>query len=475
MKFKFSKSFFILGIFILAYTVYFSVLTVMRYKTLYASYYDLGIMHQTVYNTFRALQIGDFSRFLEMTNTIGPEQIKRMAIHNDILLAFLAPFYFIFSGPATLLVIQTVVLASGALAIFKIGQIVFSKIKEKELLSLVFSLAYLFYPPMQKANVFDFHAVTLSTAFLLWMFYFFLKNKFYLSFLFFFLSIFTKEQLPLTTGFFGAFIIYNGWKNKETKKIRFGIIIAVLSFIWFVLSMSVIIPYFRGSQHFALDYYTDLKNPFNVFKYVFRIRTWQYFFLLLGPISFLSLLSPIYLFIALPEFGINILSRSVNMTNIYYHYTSVITPFIFISAIYGTRFFCEKTKRVRLIIFLIVVFTTIFAYIKGPLFFSNEKEIHPFLYPQKEIADVEFWAKTLKNENLKISSTGQLSPFFTSRRYFYTFSKYYDLSDYIIVRINEIYDYPERNELIPVYEKLVGDKRYELIYNKDNFKVFKKI
>jgi len=464
-----------LWVFMIAYIVYFSVLAVMRYKTLYSSYYDLGIMNQTVYNTFRALKTGDFSRFLEMTNTVGPEQIKRMAIHNDVLLAFLAPFYFIFAGPVTLLIIQTVILASGALAIFKIGQIVFSKIKEKELLSLVFSLAYLFYPPMQKANLFDFHAVTLSTGFLLWMFYFFLKNKFYLSSLFFFLSIFTKEQLPLTTGFFGAFVIYNGWKNKETKKIRFGIILAALSFIWFILSMSVIIPYFRGSKHFALEYYVDLKNPLNIFKYIFRTRTWQYLFFLLGPVSFLSLLSPIFLFIALPEFGINILSNSMNMTNIYYHYTSVITPFIFISAIYGTKFFWEKTKKIKLIVFLIVVFTSIFAYTKGPLFFSNEKEIHPFLYPQKEIADVEFWAKTLKDENLKISSTGQLSPFFTSRRYFYTFSKYYDLSDYIIVRINEIYDYPEKNELVPVYEQLVGDKRYELIYNKDNFKVFKKI
>ena len=36
---------------ILLYIGYFSFFTILRYKTLYSSYFDLGIMHQTVYNT----------------------------------------------------------------------------------------------------------------------------------------------------------------------------------------------------------------------------------------------------------------------------------------------------------------------------------------------------------------------------------------------------------------------------------------
>ena len=110
----------ILWMLVLLYIGYFSYFTILRYRTLYSSYFDLGIMHQTVYNTYQSIKKLDISRFLELTNPYGSDQIKRMAIHNDILLAFLAPFYFIYSGPETLLVIQTIILALGAFAVLKL-------------------------------------------------------------------------------------------------------------------------------------------------------------------------------------------------------------------------------------------------------------------------------------------------------------------------------------------------------------------
>src|SRR3990167_5113324 len=188
---------------ILAYIFFFSYFSILRYKTLYASYYDLGIMHQTVHNTYSSIKTGDWSRFLELTNPMGADQIKRMAIHNDILLALLSVFYFIYSGPEMLLIIQSIVIALGALAIYKISLNVF----KINLLSLIFSISYLFYFPLQRANIFDFHAVTLATTFLLFMFCFWLVNKYFLSFIFFILGIFTKEQVALTTLFFGLYIL----------------------------------------------------------------------------------------------------------------------------------------------------------------------------------------------------------------------------------------------------------------------------
>ena len=133
-----------------------------------------------------------------------------------------------------------------------------------------------------------------------------------------------------------------------------------------------------------------------------------------------------------------------------------------------------KKKEILIGIF-ILIFSLYFAYLKGPLPFSKERNIHPFKYRQKEAKDAAFWSKTLKSEGLKISTTGQLSPFFTSRRYFYIFSANYKLADYVIVRLNEIYNYPEKNELIPVYERLKKDYNYELIYQKENFEVYKKV
>ena len=142
----------ILGLLIVGYIGYFSFFTIMRYRTLYAHYFDLGIMQQTVYNTFMAIKTGDYSRFLEMTNPQGYTQVKRMSVHNDILLAFLAPFYFLYSGPETLLVIQSVVLGLGALIVYALGLHVFGKDTRARLIAVFFAFAYLMYPPLQRAN-----------------------------------------------------------------------------------------------------------------------------------------------------------------------------------------------------------------------------------------------------------------------------------------------------------------------------------
>ncbi len=473
----------LLWLFIGVYIAFFSYFTILRYKTLYASYYDLGIMNQTVYNTYQSIKQKNLSHIFELTDPDSSEQIKRMAIHNDILLAAFAPLYFIYAGPETLLVAQSVILGLGAWAIFKITQTVFQKNKYKDWLSLIFAVSYLFYTPMQRANVFDFHAVTLATTLLLFMFYFFLIKKYRLSFLFFILSILSKEQVALTTAFFGLYAL------SSRKSPLFSLTIITISIVWFVLSVSVIIPYFRGHHHFALGYYGDfgdspisiitgiINNPYSLAKYLFRWDTLRYFFFLLGPLAFLPLLSPAQLLIALPEFAINLFSNNWNMRNIIFHYTSVIQPFIFISAVYGvnTLLQVKKSESLKVIGTIILIFSLLFSYFKSPLPYSREAEIHPFKYPQESYKEIAFWSNILKDDSIKISATGQVTPHFSSRQYLYLFSDRYKLADYVVVRLTEIYNYPEKDILIPVYNKLKVDKNFQLIYNNKGLEIYKKV
>lgn len=483
---------FLLWTFIIAYIIYFSYFTILRFKTLYASYFDLGIMNQTVYNTYKSIGMKDPSRILEMTDTDSINQIKRMAIHTDFLLAAFAPFYFIHQGPETLLVIQTIVVALGAWFIFKIAIELLTVVKHKELLALIFSFAYLLYPPMERANIFDFHAVTLATTFLLATFYFWLKRRYKLSFLFFLLSILSKEQVALTTVLFGLYtLIPKGNSHGKGKNLYSWSLIGT-SVIWFVASVFIIVPLFRGAHHFATLRYSDfgdspiriiigvLTSPYSITKSMIQIDNLRYLFFLLSPLGFLSLLSPLQLLVSTAEFAINLLSNNPNMKNIVFHYTVVLHPFIFISAIYGVKkvlsFFHGTGGRAGLLVCLyVMIWSLLLSYYKGPLPYSLERDIHPFKYPQKEAAQVAFWSKTLKDDRLKISSTGQLAPFFTSRRYFYIFSKYYFQADYIILRTNEIYEYPEKDALIPVYEQLKKDRRYEIIYRNGILEIYKKI
>lgn len=505
----------LLWIAIATYAIYFSCATIYRINAQYAHYYDLGIMHQTTYNTYMAMATGDLTRFLEMTNTLGPEQIKRMAIHNDIILALLAPFYFIYSGPQTLLVIQAVVVALGAYGLFLTVNAVFlqknkhdntqNKQQAVEWFALLIAVLYLINPMVNLANLYEFHAVVLSTTFLIFMFYFWYIKRFWLSALFAVLSMLTKEQVALTIIFFTLYIAYTHSKpilfskKKNWKaffpKLYFPALLAIGSAIWFFVSLEIIIPAFRGgTNHFALEYYGDigdsptdvvvslLKNPLLFFNYVFSPDAMRYLTQLFTPLAFLSLVTLPVLAIATPEFGVNLISQSSNMRNIYFHYTAVLTPFIFLSAIMSINFIVNilnkkitYVKALQLVGVILIGCSLYAAYSYGPLPFARKAQTGMFYANPRNNTLVKQWAKELKEDRIKVATTGKLAPYFTSRRHYYIMSVYYDKADYVVVNPYEVYKSFGSNWAIPGYEKLIKDSNYEKIVSEQDFEVYKRI
>ncbi len=467
----------VLVLLILIYIGFFSFLHIVRHDSLHSNYYDLAIMDQTVYNTFRG-------RILEVTNPEGINNFKRMAIHNDIVLAFLAPFYLIYSGAQTLVVIQTIVIALGAIPIYLLSKMI---LKSKPL-GLTFSFAYLMYAPLQRAGNFDFHAVMLAVTFLLFMFYYFIRKKYWISLAFFVLSIFSKEQIPLTTGVFAFFMAISAYKNNDKRKLFFSGVILFASILWFALSIWLIIPYFRGGQHFALSRYKTLgigpteiiKNflikPGTYFSFIFNSVNSNYLFLLLFPLAFVSLFSPIYLLMALPEFMINFLSSHSQMRGIDNHYAAIIIPFIFISAIFGVN---EILKRKILdskkIILIIVVFTLIMSYYKGLLPYSKDSSLKLFLTHRSEMDSVKEWENKLRDENISVSVSESLGAHFSQRIKMYRFSETYRYADYVLIMRNDIYnDWLDKKQAIKDYEKLKADKGYNMIYKDNEFEIYKR-
>lgn len=498
----------ILTICILTYSIYFSLFTINRYEKLYAHYFDLGIMHQTVYNTYKGIQTGDFSRILELTNphTTG-DQVKRMAIHNDMILALLAPFYFIHNGPETLLIIQSVTLAMGAVFIFLLGKKILHTIPYAPWISLVFSISYLLYPPMQKANIFEFHGVTLATFFILAMFYYWLEKNYKTSFIYFVLSLLTKEQVGMTTAFFGLYILYEEYKHHHVKisqlfnikqltrtylsaykknvNTRFATVLIAVSIFWILISMLFIIPVSRGGEHFASKYYDHIKEqPWRVFTYPFKPHTFTYAYELLGPVGFLPILSPAQFLITLPELGINLLSNNNNMRNTYFHYDSLITPFVYISSIYGILFafqLVSKKKKLKaksfslMVIGYVGLMAIIFSYMHSKLPFAKEADTYPWRPPTEKYYEVIAWKKLLDEDQLKVSTTGTIAPHFTSRQYFYDFSWKYKYADYVVVETHDARYGFLREKSEPAYKDLLNDKKYIRIYSENGIEVFRSV
>lgn len=504
--------FLLLGIAIIAYSIYFSFFTILRNEKMYAHYFDLGIMHQTVHNTYMSLKTGDVSRFLELTDPHDTDhQVKRMSVHNDILLAFLAPFYFIHDGPETLLVIQALGVAFGALFVFLITEKVLvymntSKISRVMMdkagwIAFALGISYLLYPPLQKAVTFEFHAVTLATTLLLGMYYFWLIKKYIWSFLFAVLAIFSKEQVGLVTGFFALYAFITNDELRITRLITieelrkkkeelyknkdgiFAVLLGMVSLVWVVLSMKFIIPGFRGSAHFGSDYYSYITDaPLRIFPAVFRVQSFSYLSELLSPVGFLSVFAPLQLFIAAPEFGVVLLSANENMRNTYFHYHTVIDAFIFIAAIYGVKNIDSLYKKLTgnrvpflLLIIYILIPAFISSYTLSSLPWAKTADTYPWKQMPAMVDDMRYWREYLQNDHIKVSSTGHLAPHFTSRRYFYDFSWKYTKADYVLIDTHEVQYGYLKEQTIPAYQDLQNDKRYVKIYNKDGLEVYKKI
>ncbi len=359
------------GLFVLIsiFVGYFSLASILRYQKLLSNYFDLGIMHQTAYNTFRAIQTDDYSRFLELTNPHGPQQFNRIAVHADVTIAIIALLYFMYASPATLVIAQAVIVGSGAWLVYLIARHELHGYRAQYALSFVFALLYLMQPALQRIVLFDFHAVSLAMTSMLMLIYFGLKRKYMSALLACVFSLLCKEQIGLSVTVLGVLMMMRGrWhaliKHIETRNMRaifhafkrvattqesrLWMIICVVSLGWFVYAMFYLIPHFRQDGHFALERYDGygdssggillgiLLNPLRVAQIFFIPNTWEYVVAIFAPFGFLSFLSPIVL-ATVPEAAINLLSNSASMKSINFHYTAVFHPIVAYSAILGCR------------------------------------------------------------------------------------------------------------------------------------------
>ncbi len=481
----------IVHVIVILFFLLFSYLAVVRIHQLWASYFDLGIMHQTVFNTYKALQTGDMTRVLELTDPHGSGmQIKRMAIHNDLLLGLLAPLYFIHAGPETLLLVQVLIVTSGAYALYLIAKKKALSTVARGVFLVVVPLAFLMYPPLQRTLLYEFHAVVLATGFMLWMYYAWITRHRVWFVTFFILSMLTKEHVGFTIG--GWLLVeallrfYHGQKKPLgssvftdiiDRRVLLTVLLALVSFIYALCSTFAFIPSFRsGDEHFALSYFSKTSTGGSfIGQHISQFasyRTIDYLFRLFGPLGFLSFLSPLSLG-AIPEIALNVLSSSSNQKNIFYHYTALITPWIFIGLI-DTIHRVRNWKYVRWLPIVIILATLYLSYLDSPMPYSLKGTKIQWLPVAQELPDIRLWQQVLDRDEIKVSSVGQLAPYLTNRRYFYDFGPNYVKAEYILIRLKEVYDYPDKARLIPAYEQLQKDEKYSQIYKNGDVEVYRR-
>jgi uncharacterized membrane protein/alpha-beta hydrolase superfamily lysophospholipase len=474
-----------LAVLILIYIAYFCTASLLRYSNFYTGRFDLGNMDQAVWNTIHG-------RIFQVTDPNGTATISRLAFHADFILILISPLYLIWSNPQMLLILQTVVLALGAVFVYLIS----NHLLRNKNLALTFAAIYLLNPSLQFSNLYDFHAIVLGTTLLLGTFYFYLRKKYLFFLIFAILAGLTKEEIWAIVSIFGLAIITRtvfenklrlNFSRKQLLEIIFGSVIFLSAAITCYLLIWFFIPHVKGGEHFALAYYSDfgdtasnisrniLFSPIKTLSIMLQPQKLQYLLQLLLPFGLTSLLAPFYLIFAVPDLAINLLSSNAQLHEIYYQYTAALTPFLTISSIYAIFYITKRFPKIntRLIILYLLIAGLLATFLYGPLPGSKHQNIDMFTKP---LANRQIIDNFLANipARYSIAATNNLGSHLSRRRNIYTIPIGIDKADVILFLLNDKFAQPSLASQIKMANQLKTSKDYLEVYRHGDFVVFEK-
>ncbi len=300
--------------------------TVLRYVSYKATAFDLGNYDQAIWNTIHG-------RLFVVTNQgedwYGPP--TRLGMHFEPILLPLSLLYLLFPDPRTLLIVQTLALAAGALPVFLLTR---KFVPQLPLVAPVMAAGYLLNSSVIGLNIFDFHPVSLATPLLLYALLALSYRRTAWFLLTCLLAAACKEDVPFAIALLGLLVI---WKYKQP---RLGIFLFVAGMCWGVIAFKVIIPHFYpGGNNYLYRYaalgstpdeifLNVLLHPWLPFATYITVDRFYYLANLFRSTGFLVLLAPEWLLGGLFSLAVNLLSSDDKIYSGVFHYNAAIIPFV---------------------------------------------------------------------------------------------------------------------------------------------------
>lgn len=329
----------LLIIFIVVYSVVLCEQSILRYTTYVATAFDLGNMDQATWNTLH----GHLFEFTNRSDNWYGAPI-RLAQHVEPIFLLLAPLYLFFADPRTLLIVQTLAIAAGAIPVFILAR---KSLPTLPLFAPLMVLGYFLAPATLGENIFDFHPVTLVTPLLVYAVLALTYRRHVWFVILCILVAACKEEMGAVVALLALLAI---WKYQIP---RLGTAVFIGGILWSAIAFLIIIPHFNvgaQSNNFWYRYealgatptaaiFNILRRPWLLFGVLITTDRFYYIASLLRSTGFIALLAPEWLLPTLPSLAINLLASASYQHNGIYHYHAAIIPFVVIAAIQGFRRF----------------------------------------------------------------------------------------------------------------------------------------
>jgi len=326
-----------LALMIICYTVVMSIATILKHHFFFTTAWDLGIFNQAFWSTVH----GRFFYY-----TVEPWLGECFfSAHFSPILVLLVPFYAVYPSPETLLVLQSFIIALGAVPVYYLAR---DELGEN--FGLLFAVLYLTYPALIGANLFDFHVEAFAPVTILFTIYFLKKRNPKLFALSLILALMSLEYVGFMTILIAlyAFTVEIKAKAQLKKIIPYVIFTICLSIAWIFISFtirSIIRNPRTQTMDILIPVLNELGNPLQLLSYIFYDYSNKvlYLIMIFAPPLFTSLLSP-YFLLTLPWLLFAFVSNYSPYYGIQFQYSLILIPFIFTSSIYGVKRLLQITN-----------------------------------------------------------------------------------------------------------------------------------
>jgi uncharacterized membrane protein len=313
------------------YATFFAFFTIRYHHNLHSTSFDLALEENILWNILHGFK---FFRSSPFSGSSG----SHFGNHATFFSYLIAPIYAIYQHAETLLVIQAILMGAAAVPLF-----FFARRNLGAWMACAIAIAYLLYPPLHGAALYDFHYLPLGPVFLWSSLYCLEARRDRWALLFILLTISVREDVAVGLGIVGAYLVVSG------RRPMAGLLVGALGAGTFVLLKLIVMPRFAGHDSFVYMYSgllptgestfggvlkTVASNPAFTFASLLERDKLIYVLQLFVPLAFLPFVRPLGLLFVTTGILFTLLSTGyAPLIQTSFQYTTHWTSYLFIGLV----------------------------------------------------------------------------------------------------------------------------------------------
>ncbi|WP_327068210.1 DUF2079 domain-containing protein [Kitasatospora sp. NBC_01250] len=377
-----------------------------------------------------------------------PPGFSILGDHFSPVLALLAPLYWIWDDPRSLLLGQALLFAAGVPLIRRITAIAFAaaepkaRLRAKDLAALAYGLGW----PLLVASRVGFHEVAFAVPLTLLMLERSMARRYGTAALAALLICCTKEDLGLMVGAYGLVLILRSRRAADRRGLRLGAGLLVAGPVASVVAIQWLIPAMGGERGYYWNYQELGANVGDAARHVLTdpwllvqgsfnetlkplLVLWLFGTLLLLPLRSLTVLA------AVPLLAERILSTNPNHWSIARHYDSFIWPILLTASIetLGRLHAGERHRRLAQRLGVATAAITVALAVPLGLYYLAQ----PGYWKAKPTEAAMLRASKLIPDGATVEADNQVVPRLTSRTHVVLVDQTPRGMDYVLIRPDE--------------------------------------